>query len=160
MQFTKKRKIMILVGMFVLLAVTGYLNFTLNSPGADPEVPVGGSLITNFELKRDSLRAIEIAHYQGLMNQYETDSSQYIEANAKLEAIFADQQFENRCENLIEASFADAIVNRSDGIITVVVQNPTEITREQATLVESILYENSGAPANFDWESVFLTVIQ
>ena len=55
MQFTKRKKIFILVGMFALLAVTGYLNFTLNRGST----PVGGggqqstaSFFTTFHAQR------------------------------------------------------------------------------------------------------------
>ena len=166
MQFTKRKKILILVGMFALLAVTGYLNFTLNRGGAQQVgggVQTSASFFTTFHAQRADERAASIAILTN-MSAEDSGYSQEIRANAaqQLMTLLASIQYENTVEGLIKAqNFEDAIVMKTNDNINVVVQK--EATRdEQALLVPSILRVirdqfNTETFGEFDIEKVFVS---
>ena len=140
MQLTKKRKIYILCGMFALLAVTGYLNFTLNNRTSE----VGGSRLSVIETmsqSRTSARAIEIAHLQGIVNGNFTPE-QTAQANARLTEIFLGSEYEITVEHILKSHFDDAIVSSANGKVNVIIQTPEELSETQAGLVFDILVGN------------------
>ena len=164
-QFTKRKKILILVGMFALLAVTGYLNFTLNRGSA----PVGGGVqstqtfFTTFHAQRADERAASIAILSGMAAEDSGYSADIRENAAKqLMTLLAGIQYENTVEGLIKSqNFEDAIVMMTNDNVNVVVK--AEATRdEQALLVPNILRvirDQWGTETfgEFDIEKVFVS---
>ena len=165
MKFTKRNKVLILVGMFALLAVTGYLNFTLNRGSA----PAGGGLqtsqsfFTTFHAQRADERAASIAVLTS-MSAEDSGYSAEIRTNAakQLMTLLASIQYENTVEGLIKAqNFDDAIVMMTNDNVNVVVK--AEATRdEQSLLVPNILKvirDQWGADTfgEFDIEKVFVS---
>ena len=160
MQFTKKRKVFILCGLFALLAVTGYLNFALNS--MTPEV--GGAsvqnvhLITMFRNTRETERAMKISTLQNIAatdSNYSAEARQ--DAEAQLFELLANMEFENATESVIKVHFADAIVNKTNGQVTVLVKVSEELTRAQAAQILAILRSVDG---NLSVEDVFVTEVE
>ena len=164
--FTKRKKIYILVGMFALLAVTGYLNFTLNQGTA----PTGGggfassqSFFTTFHAQRADERAANIAILTS-MSAADSGYSAEIRANAaqQLLTTLAAIQYENTTEGLIKAqNFDDAIVMMTNDNINVVIKK--DATRdEQSLLVPNILKVirdqfSTETFGEFDIEKVFVS---
>lgn len=164
--FSKRKKIFILAGMFALLAVTGYLNFTLNK-GADQ---VGGkdyqssaSFFATFHEQRADERASSIAILTS-MSAEDGGYSADIRANAsqQLITLLASIQYENTTEGLIKAqNFEDVIVMKTNDNINVVIKK--EATRdEQSLLVPNILRVirdqfDTAAFGEFDIERVYVS---
>lgn len=159
MQFTKKRKIFILCGLFALLAVTGYLNFALNN--ATPEV--GGAtqtqhLITMFRNTRAEERAMKIATLQGIADANSNYTAEArSEAEAQLFELFANMEFETSSESLILAHFSDAIVSRTNDKVNVLIKNAENISRAEAAQILGIL---RSVDAKLDVEDVFVTIVE
>jgi len=166
MKFTRRKKIYILVGMFVLLAVTGYLNFTLNRGGD----PVGGggmqgsqSFFTTFHAQRADERAANIAILTSMSAQ-DSGYSAEVRANAanQLMTLLAAIQYENTTEGLIKAQdFDDAIVMKTNGNINVVVKSDAN-KDQQAAVVPNILRVirdqfSTETFGEFDIERVFVS---
>lgn len=166
MKFTKRKKILILVGMFALLAVTGYLNFALNRGNA----PVGGggqqssqTFFTTFHAQRADERAASIAILTD-MSAEDSGYSEEIRANAanQLMTLLSAIQYENTVEGLIKSqNFDDCIVMKTNDNVNVVVK--AEATRdEQALLVPNILRVvrdqfSTETFGEFDIEKVFVS---
>jgi len=168
MKFTKRKKIYILVGMFVLLAVTGYLNFTLNRGGGEVGGGGGGQItsqtfFTTFHAQRADERAASIAI---LTNMSAADSgySAEIRANAaqQLMTLLASIQYENTTEGLIKAQdFDDAIVMKTNGNVNVVIRSDATHD-EQAVFVPNVLRVvrdqwGTSTFGEFDIERVFVS---
>jgi len=166
MKFTKRKKIFILVGMFALLAVTGFLNFTLNQSGA----PTGGggqqtsqSFFTTFHAQRADERAANIAILTS-MSAADSGYSAEIRTNAaqQLMTLLAAIQYENTTEGLIKAQdFDDVIVMKTNGNVNVVVKKDAD-RDAQATLVPNILRVirdqwGTDTFGEFDIERVFVS---
>ena len=165
MNFTKRKKIYILVGMFALLAVTGYLNFTLNRGDA----PVGGgfqssqTFFTTFHAQRADERSANIAILTS-MSAADSGYSAEIRANAatQLMTLLAAIQYENTTEGLIKAQdFDDAIVMKTNGNVNVVVKSDANRDK-QAEFVPNILKVirdqfNTETFGEFDIERVYVS---
>lgn len=164
-QFTKRKKILILVGMFALLAVTGYLNFALNK-GSQPAgggVQSSQSFFTTFHAQRADERAASIAILSSMAAE---DSGYSAEARAnaaaQLMTLLANIQYENTVEGLIKAQdFEDAIVMKTNDNINVVVKGDLN-KEEQAEFVPNILRVirdqfDTETFGEFDIEKVFLS---
>jgi hypothetical protein len=167
MKFTKRKKIFILVGMFSLLAVTGFLNFTLNRDSS----PTGGgggqqttqSFFTTFHAQRADERAASIAILTS-MSAADSGYSAEIRANAagQLMTLLAAIQYENTTEGLIKAQdFDDVIVMKTNGNINVVVKSDAD-RDGQAAFVPNILRVirdqfSAETFGEFDIERVFVS---
>jgi len=166
MQLTRRKKVLILVGMFTLLAVTGYLNFSLNRGSTQ----VGGkdfqssqSFFATFHAQRADERAASISILTSMSAQ-DSGYSAEIRANAanQLMTLLAAIQYENTTEGLLKAqNFEDAIVMKTNDNINVVIKK--EATRdEQSMLVPNILkvIRDQYAQASFgdfDIEKVYVS---
>lgn len=164
-QLTKRKKIFILVGMFALLAVTGYLNFALNKGGS----PVGGgtqssaTFFTTFHAQRADERAASIAILSSMAAE---DSAYSAEARAnaaaQLMALLANIHYENTVEGLIRAKdFEDAIVMKTNDNINVVVKGDLNKEQQEDCMpsIFGIILEqfNAGEFGEFDIEKVFVS---
>jgi len=150
----RRKKMLILGGMFVLLIVTGYLNWALNS--STPEVGGGGGggagagyqqhMMVTFRQVRDAertslMRALE---FISTAESGFTAQAQAQAAQQKLDLIAATT-FEVNAEGMIVAlGFQDAVVQKNGDNINVIVRNPENITQEQATKIQTTLEHIAG----------------
>ena len=151
----RRKKMLILSGMFVLLIVTGYLNWALNS--RTPEVGGGGGgggggnagqqhMIASFRQDRETQRAsLKVAlEFMATAESGFSATAQEAAAQQKLDLITA-MQFELLAENaIISLGFADALVTKNGQNINVIIRNPENITDEQATKVLTALEHLAG----------------
>ena len=153
---------MILAGMFVLLIVTGYLNWALNNN--TPEVGAGGGqqqqhVFVMFRQTRQSERASTLAILENIA--FNENYSAAARANAeqqKLE-LLAAISFETSAEGLILArGFEDVVVSKNGQNINVLVRNAENLTREQVTQIRLIL--NSVANTTIDIDNIFVSVVE
>jgi hypothetical protein len=165
MNFTKRKKILILVGMFALLAVTGFLNFTLNQ---EPRPTGGGqqttqSFFTTFHAQRADERAASIAILTS-MSAADSGYSAEIRANAaqQLLTFLAAIQYENTTEGLIKAQdFDDAIVMKTNGNVNVVIKSDADRDKQTEVVpnILRVIRDQWGADTfgEFDIERVFVS---
>jgi len=155
--FTKRRKMMILAGMFVLLIVTGYLNFALNNntsavDGRPPQRPQ----LTAVEMARQNNTAARAADELMLMNLINNpNTSEDARRDAEKAKITMQEvsQFETMSEGLIRAigDFGDVLVAKSGDNINVLVENPENISDTQATQIKLILREVANRFIDIDY---------
>ena len=105
MQFTKRRKIYVLVGMFVLLAVTGYLNFALNGNASkvggldkDYQSDLFGFYIETRTAERNANKAI-LQNIASAESGYTEEAK--TQAALQLLELMQTINFEDTCEGLI-----------------------------------------------------------
>ena len=164
MQFTKRKKIYILAGMFVLLAVTGYLNFTMNANTTQ----VGGEIRTNqdFFIMFTQTRTAERNANKAILQSIAGSENGYTEevrtaAGLQLLQLMNTITFEDTTEALIlRHGFSNAIVTKTNNNINILVRNPVELEEpEVANILQVIKTNFPGGPAALDVERVFLSTI-
>ena len=157
--FTKKRKVLILVGLFVLLIVTGYLNFTLNK-----DTPAGAAastqvnVFTSYRNTRADERAGDTLIYQSIIGNSNYSAAAQASAEQSLLDLRTNMAFETQSEGLIlMEGYSDCIVNRSNGFINVLIQRDTNIDSTQAAKVMSIL---RSVDPTVDIDDVYISIMQ
>lgn len=157
--FTKRRKILILSGMFALLLVTGYLNFTLNNAGsADVNTQVNTNLFRMFKDTRADERARDILIYENMVGNSKYSATAQASAEAKLLEIRDNVAFETAAEGFIlTEGYADVIVNRSNGFVNVLLKKDSNITSIQAVKIMSIL---QSITPSLDIDNVFISIME
>jgi hypothetical protein len=157
--FTKRRKFVILTGMFLLLCVTGYLNFALNNNNPSQ---VGGEVQTNvftaFRNTRADERARDIMIYENMIGNSNYSQESQANAETKLFEIRANVAFETTAEGLVLAeNYADVIVNRSNGFVNVLIKKDSNISQVQAAKIMTIL---QSVQPDLDIDSVFISIME
>lgn len=145
---SKGKKIFILVGMVVLLLVTGYLNIALNSSNnvETTSTMQTSNFFSTYRADKQSTRDMQISYYQSVVNTA-TDEEQKTEANAKIMEISAIMNTEVLLEGrIMAAGFDDAIVTTSDGNYNVMVKSNGLSSGQVATIL-AILVDETKVPA-------------
>ena len=168
-EWTKRRKVFILVGMFALLAITGYLNFTLNNQSAKPvsqRTYSTANFFTMYHAQRMDDRAASIAvlsSMAALDSGY--DAATRANAAAQLSALLANIQFENNTEAAIKAQgYQNVIVMKTGNNINTIVQKNATL-EQQAAVQDNIFREirdqflANSSFGKFDIEAVKLSFI-
>lgn len=161
----KRKKMLILTGMFVLLIVTGYLNWTLNS--GTPDVGGGGGagagtqqhMFVTFRQVRQTERASQLAmlEHMALATSGFSETAR-TQAEQQILALQTSMQFETTGEGLIRAmGFQDAVVSQVGQNINVLVRNPENITQEQATQIKTQLEHIAGRDL---LDHIFIQVVE
>ena len=148
---TKKKKILVLCGMFVLLVATAVLNFLITqqqSPAADDgqDVLASANFFTQFRSVRTSNRNEEVLYLDSII---ETTAAEFEEArqtamDEKL-ALVANMELELTLEGLIKAKgFEDVVVvvGAETEQIIVMAKMP-ELTAENAAIIYNVVYEQA-----------------
>jgi len=143
--FSRRRKILILAGMFVLLIVTGYLNFSLNnnSAPAGGGGGGGGQTMNSFEMlrqTRETNRQVQLLALESLlMNDNITAEERSQAAQDKL-ALANAMEFETAAEGLIQAQgHQDVVVQKNGENINVLVRTPGNLTQNEVTQIQLII---------------------
>jgi len=158
--FAKKKKLLVLSTMFLLLCVTGYLNFTMNNQRT---IETGGgattqaNLFNTFRMTRADERARDIMIYENLMAT-STNAETILNAEQKLMEIRTNVAFETSAEGLILAErYDDVIVNKSNGFVNVLIKRDQNIDRIQAIKIMSIL---QSIQPDLDIDNVFIAIME
>ncbi|MCL2846907.1 MAG: SpoIIIAH-like family protein [Firmicutes bacterium] len=160
----KRRKVMILAGMFVLLVVTGYLNWSLNNTTPEVGGGTGGGgnnqhMFYTFRQVRDTEHRASMLMYENMATNQAMSAEARANAEARIMEISAARLFESQAENLIlAAGFQDSIVTKSGENINVHVRNTENLTPVQVTQIKLIL--DSVANRVIDIDNIFVTVVQ
>lgn len=149
---TKKKKIFILVGMVVLLAITGYLNFKLNNAGSKTETAntstVSASFFVTYRTERTSARESELAILNEIISNTTTTPTERSAAVASKQDLVAKIERELILEGLVKAKgFEDAVVTIGSSYYNVIVKNASELTSDEAAQILSVITTETGCLA-------------
>lgn len=141
----KRTKIIILIGMVLLLGVTGYLNIALNNNVA---TQTAGTVTTAnyFETYRDDREATrdqELLYYDAIITSEASSQDAISAAETKKLEIVTQMESELVMEGLIKAKgFEDVIVTTSSSNINVIVKS-AELTSSQVSQIVAIVQEQT-----------------
>ena len=151
---TKKRKIFMLVGMVLLLAVTAYLNYAL-AANADnnyeDDYVTTGSFFTQYRSERQTSRNQEIAYLDAIIasTQEEYETQRQTAMDQKLNLITAMEQ-ELAIENILKAKgYEDVVVTigvASD--LTNIIVKTAELQLEDTAIIYNTVYEQAQLDAD------------
>lgn len=145
---TKKKKILILVGMVALLVVTGCLNLFLNRSNQNVTTSTyeSASLLASYRANKKETRQTMMAYYESIISSA-TDQEQITETNALISSLAARIEEENNLETLIMASgFEDAVVTSTDDGYTVLVKC-NGLDEGQVAKILALLVKETGTSA-------------
>ncbi len=150
---SKKKKIFMLAGMVLLLAVTAYLNFALaaNADKNGDDLITTGNFFTQYRSERQTTRNQEISYLDAIIDstQEEYAEQRQTAMDQKLKLITAMEQ-ELAVENILKAKgYEDVVVtigvasNNSNIII-----KAAELTRDDTALIYNTMHEQTGIDAD------------
>ncbi|MCI7003009.1 MAG: SpoIIIAH-like family protein [Clostridia bacterium] len=156
----KKTKIFILVGMVLLLGVTGYLNIALNNKVKQTSTTTvtTANYFATYREDRQSTRDQELLYYDAIITS-ETSTAEAIKnAETKKLALVAQMESELVIEGLIKAKgFADCIVTNIDPNVKIVVKcNEASLTANEVAQIVSIVKEQTKA----DIDNIQITPVE
>lgn len=141
----KRTKIFILVGMILLLGVTGYLNIALNNnvqTGGQGSVSAANYFATYRE-DRQSTRDQELLYYDAIIANESSSAEAKSAAEAKKLDIVKQMESELVLEGLIKAKgFEDVIVTNSATKINIIVKS-SNLQSAQVAQIVSIVKEQT-----------------
>lgn len=162
-----EKKHWILAGLVLLLAVTGIVNFAVNSavteeppiavitpePSEEPSQHTGAyaglNYYTLFRKDRASTREIEIQILDEIINDENTDEETLQEAQHQKLALVDAMEKELLIEGLIKAKgFSECVVTMTGNSVNVVVENDKPLTSNQAVQIMEIVRRETGAAAD------------
>ena len=145
---TKRKKIFIICGMFVLLLVTGGLNLYLNNSTEDLQTTTTShvSLLTSYRASKMETRNSMLEMYDSIISTSK-DSDQILETNAKISDLAGRIETETVLEGMIMASgYEDVVVTNVDDSYTVMVKS-NGLTSDDVAKILSILVKETGVSA-------------
>lgn len=147
----KRTKIFILVGMVLLLGVTGYLNIALNNKAVDVSTTNTSAVdyFDSYRTDRQSTRDQELAYYEAIIQSDSSSAETIANAENKKLEIVALMESELIMEGLIKAKgFADVIVTNSNSYINVLVKS-AELQQSEVAQITSVVMEQTGKDIDF-----------
>lgn len=145
---TKKKKIFIILGMIVLLVVTGGLNLYLNKEDIELQTTTTSqmSLLSSYRASKLETRNSMLEIYDSIIAS-STDQEQIIETNALISDLASRMEQETVLEGMIMASgFEDVVVTNSDDSYTVMVKSDG-LTSDEVAKILGILVKETGVSA-------------
>ena len=152
---SKKKKIFVLVGMVLLLVVTGYLNIVFNKTDSELTTSTTANFFTTSRADKVSARNYQLEIYDTII-QTSSDATEVANAKAEKNKIAAKIETESLLETMIAATgYDDVIVTNVDDGYNVFVKSVAGITVDEVAKILSILVEETGAsPLNIKVTSV------
>lgn len=150
---SKTKKIIIMSGLVLLLAVMAVFNFVLAGAASDPgdDVTTTANYFTTYRTERNTTRNEELLQLDSILESTEAGSEAYNEAMALKLEIVGMMERELLLETYIKSiGYADAVVSiglDSDNVNVFV--NATELSYNDFLTIYNILTEEAGCdPAN------------
>ena len=149
---SKTKKIIIMSGLVLLLAVTAVFNFVLASASSEPSASVtAANYFTTYRTERNTTRNEELLQLDSILGSTEAGSEAYEEAMALKLQIVGMIERELLLETYIKSvRYSDAVVSiglDSDNVNVFV--NATELAYNDFLSIYNILTEEAGCdPAN------------
>ena len=151
-EMSRTKKIIIMSGLVLLLAVTAVFNFVLASAAADPgEDLTTANYFTSYRTESNTTRNEELLQLDSILESTEAGSEAYEEAMALKLQIVGMMERELLLETYIKSiGYADAVVSigiDSDNVNVFV--NASELSYDDFLTIYTILTEEAGCdPAN------------
>jgi len=137
---TNKKKILILCSMVVLLAVSGYLNYVLNTRGPGEEEGGAPIFFESYRSKRTATRNEALAQCDIILaSESSTAADKATADSTRLEIIDAMLVEENIEQLIISKGFDDAVVSATKNSITVIVLDDDLTAAKVAQILNTIL---------------------
>ncbi len=140
---SKKKKIFIISGFCLLLAITGVLNIVLNNniatSATNNEIVSAGNFFTTYRTDRTDTRNQEILYLDAIISSSSASAESKTAAEAKKSEMVALMETELVLEGLIKAKgFEDVIVSTSASNINCIVKSAELSEAEVAQIVDVI----------------------
>lgn len=151
---SKKRKIFVVGGFCLLLAITGVLNIVLNkniiSSSANSGTVTAGNFFTTYRTDRTDTRNQEIMYLDAIISSSSASAESKTAAEAKKANLIALMDSELVIEGLIKAKgFEDVIVSSSATNINCIVKS-AELTKAEVAQIVDVIK----AQTNFDIDNI------
>lgn len=141
---SKKKKIFIVAGFVMLLAITGILNIIINNNvvknvNAGLNSATTANFFSTYRTDRQDTRNQEIVYLDAIISSASSSAEAKTAAETKKQELVAQMESELILEGLIKAKgFEDAIVSTSSSNINVIVKSAELQESEVAQIVEII----------------------
>ena len=156
----KKTKVFILVGMVLLLGVTGYLNLALNNKVKQTSTTTvtTANYFATYREDRQSTRDQELLYYDAIITSESSTAEAIKNAETKKLSLVAQMESELVIEGLIKAKgFTDCIVTNIDPNVKIVVKcDQATLTANEVAQIVSIVKEQTKA----DIDNIQITPVE
>ena len=153
---TKKKKFFIILGMVVLLVITGYLNIKLNSSTNVASTPtVSADFFSTYRQDRNYTRNLELEYLDAIITSTGSTADYVSTATNKKLALVAQMDRELILEGLISAAgFDDAIVTGSSESLNIIVKSDGLTSNDVAKILTIVVDETHISPTNIKISSI------
>lgn len=149
--FRINKKVLVIAGLAILLAVTGVLNwkFAANKKARQQAEGNGGteqtvSSFADFRTERERVRTQELTSIDSIINNENTDTQTLAEAQKMKLELTDTMEKELLIEGLLKAKgFEDAVITISDTAVNVIVKQK-DLTKQQVAQVLEIVLREAG----------------
>jgi len=143
---TKKKKIFIIAGFCLLLALTGVLNIVLNTSAktTTTDVVTTSSFFVSYRQDRASTYEQELLYLSAIIDSNSASSEAKANAEAEQAKLIANMQLQTNLEGLIKSKgFSDVVVSAMTNNISVIVKSATLTDTQVASIVDVIQGETT-----------------
>lgn len=149
--FRINKKVLVIAGLAILLAVTGVLNwkFAADKKARQQAEGNGGteqtvSSFADFRTERERVRTQELTSIDSIINNENTDTQTLAEAQKMKLELTDTMEKELLIEGLLKAKgFEDAVITISDTAVNVIVKQK-DLTKQQVAQVLEIVLREAG----------------
>ena len=149
--FRINKKVLVIAGLAILLAVTGVLNwkFAADKKARQQAEGNGGteqtvSSFAEFRTERERVRTQELTSIDSIINNENTDTQTLAEAQKMKLELTDTMEKELLIEGLLKAKgFEDAVITISDTAVNVIVKQK-DLTKQQVAQVLEIVLREAG----------------
>lgn len=149
--FRINKKVLVIAGLAILLAVTGVLNwkFAADKKARQQAEGNGGteqtvSSFADFRTERERVRTQELTSIDSIINNENTDMQTLAEAQKMKLELTDTMEKELLIEGLLKAKgFEDAVITISDTAVNVIVKQK-DLTKQQVAQVLEIVLREAG----------------
>lgn len=149
--FRINKKVLVIAGLAILLAVTGVLNwkFAADKKARQQAEGNGGteqtvSSFADFRTERERVHTQELTSIDSIINNENTDTQTLAEAQKMKLELTDTMEKELLIEGLLKAKgFEDAVITISDAAVNVIVKQK-DLTKQQVAQVLEIVLREAG----------------
>lgn len=153
---TKKKKFFIILGMAILLVVTGYLNVKLNSTTQIAQTTeIEGDFFATYRQDRNYTRNLELSYLDAIITSSSSTADYVSTATNKKLALVAQMDRELILEGLIAgAGFQDVIVSGSADNLNIIVKSDGLTSNDVAKILTIVTEETKIDATNVKISSI------
>ena len=148
---TRKKKLFIILGLALLLIVTGYLNVALNSNTsiASETATTSADFFAAYRQDRNYTRNLELEYLDAIITSTNSTADYVSTATNKKLALVAQMDRELILEGLIaSAGFSDVIVTGSADNLNIIVKSDGLTSNDVAKILTIVVDETKINPSN------------